>query len=129
MRNEHDKYVLGKVFEEERQITANNPDQETLKKSDKPYHDIVAFPTTAEVLLFKNKIYKVSAYIGFHSLHKRPAVYLFDIDVGPNITRAGVLDESWLKYNHQIEMLEIQIGSKTKLVTSGTITLHHCMGE
>lgn len=72
--SKRNKVKAGKVIKEEAQVTAKNQNQNTPQKLDEPYPDVVAFPETGELSLFKSKTYKVSVSIELHMSHMRPIV-------------------------------------------------------
>lgn len=59
----------------------------------------------------------------------RPIIHEFDSWMSPNLVRADELDLSWLDSVGQPKALEIQSTSDTKLVSSGTISLHFQIDE
>lgn len=95
-KNGHDKVSAGKAIKEEAHITAERQNQKILKKPDESYQHIQAFSEIGKVSLFKNESYKVSVLIGLIYSRTRPIVYVFNASAGRNLTRADVLDESWL---------------------------------
>lgn len=71
-KNAQGKVKAGNVIKENTQITDETADRKTLKKLDKQYEDILAFPETGKVLLFKNENYKVSVKRRLSSLCMSP---------------------------------------------------------
>lgn len=59
----------------------------------------------------------------------RPVICVLDMSPGPNRIRAYVSDRSWLDSNRQRHLLDIHGASETKLLVSGTITVHLCLSE
>lgn len=82
-KNGKDKVKPGMVINEYAQTSAERKEQNTPNNPDKPYEDIVAFPKTGAILLFKSRNYKVSVSIGFNSPRMRPIVCVFDAGDGP----------------------------------------------
>lgn len=70
---------FGKVIEEGTQTAAENQEQNTSKRPNKPHQDFLAFSETGKILLFKSRTYKVSVSIGLHSLHMSPIVFVFSL--------------------------------------------------
>lgn len=91
--------------------------------------DILALPETGEILLFESKDYKVSFSIEIISSSMGPVVCIFDSSAGPDPMAADVQIQTWMNYIHDREMPEVGGASDTKLVMSGTVTLHLRMVE
>lgn len=62
------------------------------KKPDKVYQDILAFPETDEILLFKSKSSRIFASTGLNSSRMRTIFCVFETGAGPNFIRSDVLD-------------------------------------
>lgn len=74
------------------QEAVEKPARRTDKKTpDKSCKDVLAFPDTGEVSLFKNKNYQCSVSIGIHSSQMHLVVCVFNTGAGPNIIRVDAL--------------------------------------
>lgn len=75
--SEKERTEVRKVVEKKTQITAENRHQKNPKKPYEPYQDILAFPNTGRVSLFKRMKYKVFVSIGlFRRTYDQLFVYL-----------------------------------------------------
>lgn len=72
---------------------------------------------------FKSKTYKPFSSFGFNRWQMGTITCVVDIDTGPDLVCAYVLDHSRLSSIRQCDMPEITNASNTNLVKSGTITL------
>lgn len=59
----------------------------------------------------------------------RPILFVLETGAGPSPIRANVLDQTWLNNIRHCLIPEARCASETKLIVSGTISLHLCMGE
>lgn len=85
----------------------DTPAKKIDKKPDEPYKDVLAFPETGEISLFKNRNYQVFVSIRLESSRMRTILCVSDLGAGPNLIRADVLDPSWLYSILQHDMLDI----------------------
>lgn len=60
--------------------------------SDEQYKEVLSFPGTRELFLFKSKMDKVSLSIKLESLQLRPITCVFDSCAGPILVRADILE-------------------------------------
>lgn len=78
-----------KKTEEAVETPAKKADKKT---PDEPYKDVLAFPDTGKVSLFKKKGYHFSVSIDMNLSRMRPLLCLFDTGASPGLIRAEVLD-------------------------------------
>lgn len=98
------------------------------KISDEPYKDLLAFPESGQLLLFKNRKYQVPVYIGINSSRVPRTICVFDMGAESKLILAEVLDPSWIDSICRCDIPDIRRASNTNLKESGTITLHVCIG-
>lgn len=99
------------------------------KPSNEPYQEVLSFPETGEISLFKSKNYLVSVPVGLKSLPVSPVICVIDTGAGPILIQVDFLEPTWLDSVRQHDMPEIQSASNTKLTVSVTITVHLRMSE
>lgn len=99
------------------------------RQPNEPCQEMLTFPETNEISLFKSKKHKFSVSIGIYLRRMRPIFCALDTGGGLNLIRANVSYASWQDLIHQHDIREIQSAFDTKLVLSATITLHLWIGE
>lgn len=78
---------------------------------DEPYKDVLVFPETRKVSLFKNSNYQVSVSIAIHSSWMRQIICVLDSGMGANVIRPDPLDPTWLDSIRQENMPNIRCAS------------------
>lgn len=67
-------------------MTGNKTTKEISKKpSSEPYQEILLFPETGKLSLFKSKNYRVLGLVGVHFILMHLALCVFDFGVGPDL--------------------------------------------
>lgn len=65
-----------------------------MKDAEKPYKDVLSFPETGKVSLFKKRKYQVSGPLEIHLLRMRPLLCILDTEGHVNLISANVLNRS-----------------------------------
>lgn len=93
------------------------------KTPDKPYKEVLEFPETGEVSLWKKETYHISVSIGNNPSQMRPNICAFNTGEVPNLIGADFLDPSCLDSIQQHDILDYRIASITRLKMTGIITV------
>lgn len=78
------------------QQTVETSTKKIVKEPGEPYEDILPFPDTGVLSLFRNKSYEVSVSSGLESAQMNQIVFVFDSGTGANLIRSNILDPSLL---------------------------------